>query len=64
MKAKITKRLVDMLMAEIVDGGLAVDRTVFDTVDLGFVLRVRKSGGSPSPSSTRPGEAAARRRNG
>ena len=45
MKVKITKRLVDSLMAEIVDGGLAVDRTVFDSVDLGFVLRVRKSGG-------------------
>lgn len=45
MKVKITKRLVNSLMAEIVDGGLAVDRTVFDSVDLGFVLRVRKSGG-------------------
>jgi integrase len=39
MKAKITKRLVDAFRAE------PVDCTVFDTVDLGFVLRVRKTGG-------------------
>ena len=39
MKAKITKRLVDTFRAE------PVDCTVFDTVDLGFVLRVRKTGG-------------------
>jgi integrase len=45
MKAKITKRLVDVLKKEIADGGLNADRTVFDSDDLGFVLRVRKSGG-------------------
>ena len=39
MKAKITKRLVDSFRAG------PADRTVFDTVDLGFVLRVRKTGG-------------------
>jgi Arm DNA-binding domain len=39
MKAKITKRLVDTFRAE------PLDCTVFDTVDLGFVLRVRKTGG-------------------
>ncbi len=39
MKAKITKRLVDSFRAEPVDG------TVFDTDALGFVLRVRKTGG-------------------
>ena len=45
MKAKITKRLVDGFRAEISSGGHAADRTVFDSLDLGFVLRVRKSGG-------------------
>ena len=40
MKAKITKRLVDTFRAE--PRAIA---TVFDTVDLGFVLRVRKTGG-------------------
>jgi hypothetical protein len=43
MKSKITKRLVDSLRAEIANGGLSADRTVFDSVDLGFVLRMRKS---------------------
>jgi integrase len=45
MKAKITKRLVDSLKAEITGRALSADRTVFDSIDLGFVLRVRKSGG-------------------
>jgi integrase len=39
MKAKITKRLVDSFRAE------PVDCTVFDTVDLGFTMRVRRTGG-------------------
>ena len=58
MKAKITKRLVDSLRA---DGGLAVDRTVFDSVDLGFVLRVRKSGGMSFAVEYKAAAAAARR---
>jgi integrase len=39
MKAKITKRLVDSLKPE------ATDRTIFDKDDLGFAVRVRKTGG-------------------
>ena len=45
MKARITKRVVDAFRAEILSGGLTADRIVFDSLDLGFVLRVRKSGG-------------------